>query len=101
MNRQPPEGKAMSDDRISAHEVRLLLVFQEQPERWHANGELADLAKVSERTARAHTARLAGMGVLDVERVFPGNKYRLVKRPTVAAKEYLERVQKAREVFGL
>lgn len=91
----------MSDDRISAHEVRLLLILQQQPERWHANGELAELAEVSERTARAHTARLAEMGVLDVERVFPGNKYRLVKRPIGEAKEYLERVQKAREVFGL
>jgi hypothetical protein len=91
----------MSDDWISAHEVRLLLVLQQQPERWHANGELAEVAKASERTARAHTARLAEIGVLEVERVFPGNKYRLVKRPAGAAKEYLERVQKAREVFGL
>lgn len=91
----------MSDDRISAHEVRLLLVLQQQPEHWHANGELAEVAKVSERTARAHTARLAEIGVLEVERVFPGNKYRLVKRPTGTAKEYLGRVQKAREVFGL
>ena len=91
----------MNDDRISAHEARLLPVLQQQPEHWHANGKLAELAKVSERTARAPTARLAEMGVLEVEGAFPGNKYRLVKRPAGAAKEYLERVQKAREVFGL
>jgi hypothetical protein len=39
--------------------------------------------------------------VVEVERVFPGNRYRLVKRPAGEARDYLDRVDKAREVFGL
>lgn len=91
----------MRDGRISPHEVRLVLALRREPDRWHTNGELADAAEIGERTARGHTARLAEIGVVDVERVFPGNRYRLVKRPAGEAKEYLERVDKAREVFGL
>jgi DNA-binding transcriptional ArsR family regulator len=91
----------MRDGRISPHEVRLLLAIRREPDRWHTNGDLADAAEISERTARAHTARLAQIGVVDVERVFPGNRYRLVKQPTGEATHYLDRVDKAREVFDL
>ena len=91
----------MRDGRISPHEVRLLLALRRAPDRWHTNGDLADAAEISQRTARAHTARLAEIGVVEVERVFPGNRYRLVKRPAGEARDYLDRVDKAREVFGL
>lgn len=91
----------MSEDRISEHEVRLLLVFEHDRDRWLTNGELAETAKVSPRTARNHTARLAELGVLEVERVFPSNKYRLAAKPGRPAQDYLERWRKAREVFGL
>jgi DNA-binding transcriptional ArsR family regulator len=91
----------MRDGRISPHEVRLLLALQREPDHWHTNGELADSAKISERTARAHTARLTKIGVLEVERVFPGNRYRLVKQAAGEARDYQDRVEKAREIFGL
>ena len=91
----------MSGDRISPHEVRLVLALRQEPKRWQTNGELAAAAGVSDRTARLHTFRLTEIGVLEVERVFPGNRYRLVRRPAGQARGYLERVQKAREVFGV
>jgi hypothetical protein len=105
--RQGPAGKrqarrrVMRNGRISPHEVRLLLALRREPVRWHTNRALADSAEVSERTARAHTARLAKIGVVEVERVFPGNRCRLVTQPAEEAKDYLVRVDKAREVFGL
>ena len=37
----------MAGDLISTHEVRLLLVFQQQPGRWFDNAEVAQAAKVS------------------------------------------------------
>src|ERR1700676_1043107 len=60
---------AAAIDRISAHEVRLLLAFQQQADGWLANGEVAEAAQISPRTATLHTSRLVEVGVLDVERV--------------------------------
>lgn len=91
----------MSEDRISMHEVRLVQTFQSDPSKWLTNGELAEVAQMSARTARAHTARLTELGLLEVEKVFPANKYRLRPELGEAALEYLERYEKAREVFGL
>jgi hypothetical protein len=92
---------ATATDRISAHEVKLLLVFRQQPDRWLANGEVAQAAEISPRTARLHTSRLVEIGVLDVERVHPASKFRLVQQLGKAGKAYLARWERAREVFGL
>ena len=92
---------ALATDRISPHEVRLVLVFQRQPDRWLTNAEAAETAEVSPRTARLHTSRLVELGVLDVERVFPASKFRMAKEPPEAGRAYLDRWQKAREVFGV
>jgi DNA-binding IclR family transcriptional regulator len=92
---------AAATDRISAHEVKLLLVFQRQPDRWLANGEVAEAAGISPRTARLHTSRLVDLGVLEVERVHPASKFRLAPEPGKVGKAYLERWGRAREVLGL
>jgi hypothetical protein len=92
---------AAATDRISAHEVRLLLVFRRQPDRWLANGEVAEVAEISPRTARLHTSRLVKLGVLEVGHVHPASKFRLVKKLGEGGRAYLERWEKAREVFGL
>lgn len=91
----------MPGDLISPHEVRLLLVFREHPDRWLDNGQVADAAQISPRTARLHTSRLAGLGVLDVQRVFPASKFRLAGSPSDAGRAYLERWEQAREALGL
>ncbi len=88
-------------DRISEHEVRLLLVFLREIGRWLTNNEVAQAARVSPRTARLHTLRLAALGVLRAEKVFPASKFRLAEAPPEEGREYLERWEKAREVFGL
>ncbi len=91
----------MAGDLISAHEVRLLLVFRQHPSRWFDNAEVAEAAKVSPRTARLHTSRLAELGVLDVERLFPASKFKLGRSPSEAGQTYLARWEKAREALGL
>jgi hypothetical protein len=90
----------LATDRISIHEVRLLLVFQKQPDRWLSNGEAAEEAEISPRTARLHTSRLLELGVLDVLRLFPASKFRLATGPGEAGRAYLDRWEKARQVFG-
>ena len=51
----------LAADRISSHEVRLLLLFKTQPERWLTNTEAAEAAGISPRTARLHTSRLVDL----------------------------------------
>ena len=91
----------MHGDLISAHEVRLLLVFRGNADRWFDNAQVAEAAKISPRTARLHTSRLVELGVLDVERVFPASKFRLAGTPSEAGHAYLRRWEKAREALGL
>ena len=90
----------LATDRISIHEVRLMLVFRKQPERWLSNCEVAEEAEISPRTARLHTSRLLELGVLEVQRLFPASKFRLRRQPGEDGRAYLERWEKAREVFG-
>ncbi len=91
----------LAADRISAHEVKLLLAFQQQPDAWQTNAEAADAAGISPRTARLHTSRLVELGVLDVQRLFPASKFRPAKEPGEAGRAYLERWTQAREAHGL
>jgi DNA-binding transcriptional ArsR family regulator len=89
----PPSG-----DQISAHEVRIYLSVADGA--WWTCHELSSKADVAERTARHLSRKLAGLGVLEVERVFNGYRYRLAIKPPKAAREHLARLEKAREVFG-
>jgi DNA-binding IclR family transcriptional regulator len=91
----------MPGDLISPHEVRLLLVFRLSPERWLDNAQVAEAATISPRTARLHTAKLAELGVLDAQRVFPASKFRLGQKPSDAGRDYLDRWEKAREALGI
>ena len=91
----------MATDLISPHEVRLLLVFRRRADEWLTNNALAREAEVSPRTARAPTDRLVRMGVLEEQRLYPGPVFRLADEPGEEAREYLERVEKAREIFRL
>lgn len=88
-------------DRISVHEVRLLLAFQQDADAWMSNAEAAETAKISPRTARLHTSRLVELGVLDVQRLFPASKFRPAKEPGEEGRAYLDRWQQAREAHGL
>ncbi|MCI0459308.1 MAG: hypothetical protein L0Z62_20355 [Gemmataceae bacterium] len=87
-------------DRISVHEVRLLLAFQANADAWLTNAEAASAAGISPRTARLHTSRLVGLGVLDVQRLFPASRFRLGRQPGDEGQAYLDRWEKAREVYG-
>src|SRR5262245_2579930 len=99
MTRQGDALMGLAVDRISVHEVRLLLVFQRQPENWLTNAEVAEAARISPRTARLHTSRLVELGILEVQRLYPASRFQPKKEPGEAGRDYLERWQKAREVY--
>lgn len=87
--------------RISRHEVRVLLVFRQSPERWLDNAQVAEAANINPRTARLHTAKLVELGVLDVQRVFPASKFRIGRSPGPAGRTYLDHWEQAREAHGI
>jgi hypothetical protein len=81
-------------DLISHHEVRVLRVFKEHPQRWWTNHEVAEAAAVRYRTARGHTRQLTKLGVLEVQTMSPAHKFRLAPRPSEQGRAYLEEWEK-------
>ena len=91
----------MDGPTLSTHHVKVFLAFKAHPLVWYSNLEIADLSGVAHRTARLHTAKLAKAGVLDQEQVFPGYRFRLAAKPTKPAQDYVTRLARAAQVFGL
>jgi hypothetical protein len=91
----------MENNEISIHEVRIYRTFTQSPDKWLTNQEVASLSDVAGRTARLHTKRLVSIGVLDVAEVFPGHRYRLSEKAGKRDAGYVNRLQKASEVFGI
>jgi DNA-binding IclR family transcriptional regulator len=86
---------------ISPHAVRVLKVFQDNPQTWFENNEVAERSSVYARTVRKHTKELVELGILNEQRVFPATKYRLITEPVEDARSHLERYETARTVLGL
>jgi hypothetical protein len=87
-------------DRISVHEVRLLLAFQAKADSWLTNAEVAEAAGISPRTALMHGSQLVKLSLLDVQRLFLDRRFRLGRQPGDEGQAYLDRWEKAREVYG-
>lgn len=87
---------------ISPELVRVLAVFQAKPAEWFGTAAVAVAAGVGGRTARDHTARLAGAGVLERSPRFhnAGHRYKLAAEPTALGLAYLGRLAAAREQLG-
>ena len=87
------------NDQISEHEIR---VYEEAKaaDRWLTAKEIAVVAGVADRTARAHAAALVAVGVLNVSKVFGGYRYRIKDRFEKPAAAYLARLEAAKKVLG-
>ncbi len=86
---------------ISIHEARLYRVFTAAPASWLTNREVAEAAKIAERTARLHTLRLVQLGILDLAEVFPAHKFKLAQAADKRNRGYLTRLENVCEVFDL
>lgn len=63
--------------KISQHEVNCYLALKSNCNRWLTNNELAEIANVSQRTARKYSRIFADIGVADVMELFPAHKFRI------------------------
>jgi len=91
----------MEKGEISIHEARLYRVFTKSPATWLTNKEIAQQAKIAERTARLHTLRLVKLGILDLAEVFPAHKFKLPQTADKRNRGYLTRLENVCEVFGI
>jgi predicted ArsR family transcriptional regulator len=88
----------METNEVSRHQV---LVFRSLKDgTWVTSKEVAERAKVAERTARAHLKRLVDLGLLDEAKVFPGHRYRLSEKAEKRNGAYVRRLEEAASVFG-
>lgn len=90
----------MERNEVSIHEVRVYVALKAAG-GWMTNAEIAEAAEVAPRTARAHSLKLVRLGVLDLAEVFPAHRYRLAEHARKRNAAYTQRLEAAREVFGL
>ena len=87
---------------ISLQEASFFKVLCNAKSSWCTSSQLADEATVSPHTARMYARRLVDFGIVEVVKTFPGYRYRLTDNGrNEIDKEYLSRLEKAVEVFGL
>jgi len=93
----------MEKSEVSIHELKVYLVLRGDESKWLTNSEIAQQIEgaISARTVRAHTAKLVKAGLVDQAEVFPGHRFRWASKAGKRNGGYLQRLEKAREVFGL
>jgi predicted transcriptional regulator of viral defense system len=90
----------MESNEISLHQLRVF-EFVREAGRWVTATEIQDGTGVSPRTARHHALKLAKLGLFDQAEVFPGHRYRISQFAEQRNKDYMLRLEQAREVFGV
>lgn len=86
---------------ISRHEVAVYKALLNAGDTWLSNKQIAELADVSLRTARAHTLKLVRLGVLDQAEVSPGYRYRMAGRGAGRNHAYVARLNHAAQALGV
>jgi hypothetical protein len=90
----------MEGNEVSIHLVKVYLYLKTHP-GWHTSRKIAAGAAVAERTARAHALRLVQTGLVDQAEVFPAHQYRFSTLAPQRNRTFLQRLEQAKEIFGL
>jgi predicted ArsR family transcriptional regulator len=89
----------METNEVSLHQLKVFDCVAAAT-GWVTSKQVTDSVGISGRTVRAHLLKLVNLGLLDQAEVFPGHRYRLSAHAEKRNKAYLQRLDKAREVFG-
>lgn len=90
----------METNEISVHQARIFSTLKGNA-GWMTADEVAEAAKVAGRTARAHLLRFVQAGIADQAEVFPSHRYRFSGLADKRHKTFVERIERACEIFGL
>ena len=91
----------METNETSLHEIKVYAALSSDPTAWLSSAQVAERTGIAPRTARHHLLKLSRLGVVDCAEVFPGHKYQVAKKASKRNSGYVQRLEKAREVFGL
>jgi hypothetical protein len=89
----------MTHDLISPHQVKVY-DYVRDAKRWVSAADIELHTGVKARTARHHAVKLTELEVFEQANLFPGYRYRLSPYAEHRGKDHLQRLEKAREVFG-
>lgn len=84
---------------ISVHQIRVYEVVRDGA-GWLSGNDIAKLANVAPRTARAHAANLTAAGVFERQEIFGGYLYRLLTPSTVKGRQFIATLDAARAAMG-
>lgn len=96
---------AMEHNEISTHELAIVKVLRDGG-KWLSNEQILRLHQdgggfpMSDRTVRAKTLKLVGLGLIDQAEVFPSHKYRWSAKAKQRNAAYLLRLERAAEVMA-
>jgi hypothetical protein len=90
----------METNEMSFHMVKIYLFLQREP-GWHTARKVAAGAGVAPRTASRHLLQFATLMIVDREELFPAHQYRLSALAAKRNSSFLQRLEQAREIFGL
>jgi len=88
----------METNEISAHLCRVY-VSVKSANCWMTAKDIAQAAKVADRTARSHALRLVNLGVFDQAEVFPAHRYKISEKASKRNKAIILRLEAAHEIF--
>lgn len=88
---------------ISRHELLIYKAFVDNKDKWLTNQGIAEMltGSVAIRTVRLHTLRLVKLGILDLAEVFPAHRFKASIKAHRRNLNYVTRLKKALEVFGM
>jgi hypothetical protein len=86
---------------ISEHMVRFYLAAQGRNHAWSTAYELANEAKISQRTGRGYCLRFVKAGLFERSEVFPGYRYRLAPATEQCDRDFLQRLEQAVDVCAV
>jgi DNA-binding CsgD family transcriptional regulator len=96
-NQQP--RKVMEKNEVSLHQLKIWIASQDGS--WFTNKEMSEKSGIKLRTVHHHCLNLVKLGLFDQAEVFPSHRYRLSEFASKRNTSYVNRLNSAKEVFGL
>lgn len=94
--------QGMERNEISIHEVKIYKALAANADRWVTNQEVVEtIDHVAPRTVRQTTKKLVELGLVEQAEVFPAHRFKLSEHAAQRNKGYLDRLNRAADVFGL
>jgi hypothetical protein len=94
------EWDAMETNEISLHQVKIF-EFVRKADRWVTMKDVVAATGSRRETVGNHLRRFVSLGLMDQAEVWPGHRFRVSVLAEKRNKAMLERLDRAKEIFGV